>query len=54
MCRSLNSNAGTVIPNNLSTSNDIIDTDNVIKKRTLPVLYAVFWSNTGKVHLRVW
>ncbi len=41
-----------VIPNNLSTRNDI-DTDNVIKKRTLPVLYIVFWSNTGKVCLRV-
>ncbi len=29
-------------------------TDNVIKKLTLPVLYVVFWSNTSKVHLRVW
>jgi hypothetical protein len=30
-----------------------IDTNNVIKKLTLPVLYVVFWSNTGKVRLRV-
>ncbi len=39
-----------VIPKNLSTRND---TDNVIKKLTLPVLYVVFRSNTGKVRLRV-
>ncbi len=29
-------------------------TNNVIKKLTLPVLYVVFWSSTGKVRLWVW
>ena len=43
-----------VIPNNLSTHNDISIPITSLKKLTLPVLYVVFWSDTGKVRLRVW